>query len=200
MWGIFTFLYYFFFILPPWLNAFVVLLLSLPDASGPVRNWELLYCLIYSCSVMSWGISRIPEASRRSDLVSLLRPFPSFSMPIDGHKAAASDSGVTGCFFQLPFTNVGVWIFADEQGSLAQSLASSSELGSISVLHVAVLALMLFQSQPPCSHCQFLSWESCVSLITTPLFKFLFWSMETYLVFETDNILQVFFLKLNFKM
>ena len=148
---------------------------------------------------MSWGISQIHEASRQSDLVSLLRLFPSFSMPIDGHKAGASDSGVIGCFLQLPFTKVGTWIFAEEQGSLAQSLAPSGKPGSVSILHVAVLALILFRSPPLCSRCQFLAWESCVSVIITPLFKFLFRSMEIYLVFETGNILQVFFLKLNFK-
>lgn len=98
---------------------------------------------------MSWGISKIHGASRQSDSVSLLRLLSS-SMPIAVHKAGA----LCICyFFQFPFIDVGTWMFIEERGSLSQSLASSNKPSSTSILHVTVLALILFKSLVLCSHC-----------------------------------------------
>lgn len=133
-------------------------------------------------------LSKIHGASRQSDSISPLRLLSSFPRPIAAHKTRTSGSRSPVVLWVLGY------LWRREEASL-QSSASSSKPGSISTQPVAFQALILFKSSVLCSHCLFVAWRPVFlwsSLLS--LFLFLFWSVEIYLAFDTDDILPIFFL------
>lgn len=175
-------------------NAFVVLQFSLSGASGSVHNWVVWRCLIYSCSMMIWGISQIHGASSLSDPISFLR-LSSFPKHMAVGKLEPQAVGLL-LFCWASFQNcVGTCVFTEEGESLIL-VSVFKQWGRLHLQHVAVWAFIPSEIQSLLHGCFWLVSPAFLWFEAHFLFSISF-LVDTRL---SDDILLIFFLKLNFKL